>query len=581
MVHVGIDIGTSNTVVSYFDKGEVSTHRIDDSVLVPSVIYVEERAGRTTVGQAAVDEWADPQFNAASSFRRWKIRIGEDLVLGELALGGGKKKTPVTPEQLTTWLVEYVVGQIADGVGGQDVESVVVTVPHGWRRERPERCAATRAAAAAASVAGERLVVQELTLSEPVAAASYWLWEARRHREGLDKEFLGKTVLVVDIGGGTFDLSLVRVGPPGSPLVVVDAINNDIAGDFATALVLGRVAALANQELATDLPTDASELLDLLASGESPWVRGWFLGAQDFVRKMSLRVSKGVSSGRPILPLSQSFELPDGDVTLRLSHADFEQELRPFYESGEALIQNFLDLQSLADMPHGVVFAGGGSRIAGISDKVVLPALEGRVSDPQESVARIVMNDSRVDQAVALGAALVAAGQVTVEERLLYDVGFEIAVPAQISRALGIGESGEKIVVSPILARSSKLPISVDLSAAIGGGTAIAAGESYDFKVVVFDDPTEPFIQEWSHRHPADGSKISVDVQLSADADGRLVVRVDAKNGAGNVVTGTTSRLRQGRASIMLDVAGDDAARFHVVAPDDLRKAAAAVRGGR
>lgn len=581
MVHVGIDLGTSNTVVSYFDNGEVVSHRIDDAVLVPSVIYVEQHAGRTTVGQAAVDEWADPQFSATSSFRRWKLDMGDDKVLGELALGGGKRKTQITPERLTTWLVEYVVGQIADGVGGREVESVVVTVPHGWRRESPERCAATRAAASAAVVAGGNLRVRELTLSEPVAAASYWLWEARRHRDRLADEFVGKTILVVDIGGGTFDLSLVRVGSPDSPLVVIDAINNDIAGDYATALILGRATALSNEELDTELPTEASQLMAFLADGEAAWVRSWFLGAQDFVRKMSLRIGKAASSGRPVVPLSQSFDLPDGDVTLRLSQADFLEALEPFYAASRGLVRHFLSLQKPADMPHGVVFAGGGSRIAGVMDQAVLPAFVGIVPDPQTLVTRIALNDSRVDQAVSLGAALVAAGEVTVEERLLYDVGLEITVPAQVSRQLGIGETAAKVVVSPILARASKLPASGDSKSVIGD-MSIAPGSSYDFKVVIFDDPIEPFIQEWSRPHlGADGSRVSVSVELSADTDGRLTARVDAKNGAGDTMTGVTSPLRDGRASLMMDVVDGSAARFHVVAPEDLRKAAAAVRSGK
>lgn len=580
MVNVGIDIGTSNTVVSYFDNGEPVAHRIDDSVLVPSVVYVEERAGRTTVGLAAVDEWADPQFDAASSFRRWKLRMGEDAVLGELALGGGKKKTAITPEQLTTWLVEYVVKAIAEGVGGREVESVVVTVPHGWRRERPERCLATREAAARATVAGQSLTVRELTLSEPVAAASYWLWEARRQREGLAEEFVGKTVLVVDVGGGTFDLSLVRVGAPGTPLVVVDAINNDIAGDVATALVLGRATALANEQLGTSFPTDPHELLGLLASGESPWVRSWFLRAQDFVRSMSLRISRAASSGRAPLALSERFEVEQGEVTLRLDAEQFAETLEPFYAAGRALVAQFLALQSAedADMPHGVVFAGGGSRIAGVVDRIVTPTLEGRVDDPAAVVSRIVLNDARIDQAVSLGAALVAAGEVSVEERLLYDVGLEMTVPAQIAQHLRLGDGPQKIVVSPILARGSKLPITGD-SKSIIGDVSIPGGDTYDFKVIIFDDPSEPFVQDWSNRHPSRGVRTSVAVELTADSDGRLTARVTAKNGAGHIMTGTTSRVRQGRASLILDLE-ETKTGLPVIKPEDLRKAASAVRGG-
>lgn len=581
MVHVGIDLGTSNTVVSYFENGELKEHQIDNADLIPSVIYVEEQAGRRTVGRAAVEEWADPDFSAASSFRRWKLSMGENRVLGELAVGGGKKKTPITPEQLTTWLVEYVVGTIADGVGGRAVESAVVTVPHGWRREHPERSAATRSAAAAAVVAGKPLTIRDLTLSEPVAAAGYWLWEARRDPAHLADEFVGRTILVVDIGGGTFDLSLVRVGPPETPLVVVDANNNDIAGDFASALILARATARANDELGTEFPTDAGELLQLLSSGETAWIRSWFLTAENAVREISSRIARATARGRgePV-PLRLSFELPDGEVSIQISKAEFHATLQPFYQAGRELLRNFLAMQAPDDLPHGVVFAGGGSRIEGIVDQIVLPALEDReLPDPREVLGRIAMNDRRVDRAVALGAALVAAGEIQVEERLLYDVGIEIKVPSRIARKLGVGNASTSVVVSPILARASKLPASASSKAVIGN-MSIAPGESYDFKIVVFDDLTEPFVQTWSQKHPAGGSRAEVSVQLTADTDGLLTVDINLENGAGRqTVTGAISRKRGGRAYI--ELGEGDAPPLHRVTPDELRKAVAAEKGAR
>ena len=140
-------------------------------------------------------------------------------------------------------MVEYVVGELSKGdLGRETIESVLITVPHGWRRENPEKCRKTRLAAAQAKVGNKNITVQELTVSEPVAAAAYWLWEARR--KGLGEALQGKTVLVCDIGGGTFDLSLVRVGGENKPLDVVDAVNNNIAGNYVDALLLAWVLSL-------------------------------------------------------------------------------------------------------------------------------------------------------------------------------------------------------------------------------------------------------------------------------------------------------------------------------------------------
>ena len=580
MVHVGIDIGTSNTVLAYLsDQGDLITHRIDEAFLVPSVVYVEERAGRTTVGRAAVEEWTNPEFSPKSSFRRWKLAVGTGTALGELALGGGDHLTSITPEQLTTWLVEYVAGELAGGVGGQAIDSVVVTVPHGWRRETPERCAATRSAAGAATVAGTSLNVKELTLSEPVSAASYWLWEARRTRPELDAEFVGHTVLVVDIGGGTFDLSLVRVGPPDTPLVVVDAINSETAGDFATALLLARATGLANAELGEDFPDNPQELLGLLASGTSPWVRTWFVTAEEMLHKASLSIRKAREGRMPIVQPAV-FDLPDGrSVRLKLSAEAFGQALEPFYDAGRSLLTQFFDLQKPEDKPHGVVFAGGGSRIAGVRERIVAQALNGRVEHPDEVLDRIVINDAKVDQAIALGAALVASGLVSVEERLLYDVGLSISLPAKVSKALGLGESGDEVILSPILPRSSRLPVSAD-STELVGNLSIAPGKTYNVKVVVFDDPEDPFVQEWEMRHPAEGARVAASVVITADADGVLTCRVDASSGTTHTVKGKTSRVRSGRASLMLDLGEDARPSLRVITPEQLRGAADKLRSG-
>lgn len=558
-------------MVSYFENGEIVTHEIDGERLVPSVVYIEAQAGRRTVGAAAVDEWAAPQFNPQHAFRRWKLAMGQGNVLDTIRVGGASV-LDVTAEQLTTWLVEYVSGHVVEGIGGREVESAVITVPHGWRREHPERCAATRQAASKAVVGGEALVIQPVTLSEPVAAAAYWLWEVQRHDPGLLDDFLNRTILVVDVGGGTFDLSLVQVRPPGEPLVVIDAINNDIAGDYVTALVLGRVTREANERFGAGLPTDPEVLLEALASGDSTWVRAWFLEAQRLVKTMSLRIRQASLTGRSVVPIRLTFESMDDDspilqpVTVQLNQEEFYELLEPFFDISSALIRRFLTDQREAHLPHGIVFAGGGSRIAGLKDRVLRPTLDGIVEEPTAVLDRIVMNDQQTDRAISLGAALVAAGEVQIEERLLYDVGLIVEVPDQDMRGrLGLKDNEREVCVAPLLERGSRLPAGYRTEKL---PLYFPNCSQYIVSVAVFDDVLDPYIQTWS-RPKARGGALKVSFDLLADADGVLTVDINFVDGSREVVYGATTRVRNARVSTLS--LGDPARRdgsYRIVAPE-------------
>ena len=153
MVSIGIDLGTSNTVVAKVnDRGEVSIHQFEGSDLLPSVIHVEGEAGYLIAGRRARGFWADPCADPSETFRKWKTSMATGTVFAAQDWGDGPKN--ITPEQLTTWLVEYTMKSITQDLGGEAVDSVAVTVPHRWCREHVEKCLATREAVRAAQVDG-------------------------------------------------------------------------------------------------------------------------------------------------------------------------------------------------------------------------------------------------------------------------------------------------------------------------------------------------------------------------------------------------------------------------------------------
>jgi len=189
-----IDFGTSNTVVCHWDEatnapktlslGNLSQKLAQNPPLIPSLLYVEDATtGQSVLGQQVRDRGLDITTDARF-FRNFKRGIGTDI-RGFLPELDGQT---VTFEQAGVWFLEGVIRQLQQQEGG--VESLVITVPvdsfEAYRLWLSQVCEGLR-------------VEQVRMLDEPTAAALGY---------GLEP---GSTVLVVDFGGGTLDLSLVQL----------------------------------------------------------------------------------------------------------------------------------------------------------------------------------------------------------------------------------------------------------------------------------------------------------------------------------------------------------------------------------
>ena len=559
MVSIGIDLGTSNTVVAKVnDKGEVSIHQFEGGDLLPSIIHVEGfsahtegKSGYRVVGRKARAFWADPDADPSETFRRWKMSMATGAVLATQDWGEGPKD--ITPEQLTTWIVEYIMKSITQDLGGEAVDSVVVTVPHGWRREHVEKCLATREAARAAQADGRPRgmrrgdhalgdKVADRTVDEPVAAAAYALYASG----AAAATFVGKNMLIVDIGGGTTDLSLVRVGAPGEPLTVIDAVNNDIGGDYATALLLGKHLENIGSQIGVDVPLTPEAVLADLEGTEKGWLREAFAKAEtELLHKLSERFEtievledfterlSGKWGRRPIIMNSM---VDDDQVITSMSCLEYLARLEPFFESTRALLTRFLSCGAGSEqLPHAILMTGGGSRIGALRSQAIEPAIR-ELAGPTEApeilsrLDRLRFNDSRLSTAVAMGAALVAAGKISIEERLLWDVGLEIRVTEKMARRLGLDDSC-RCVISPLLTKGASLPATVSLKEFGFGKLDIEPNDQFTQRVVVFDDLRSPYDRTWERELSGSGDALKdVEVTLTADTEGtlRLVVNGNA-----------------------------------------------------
>lgn len=548
MAHIGIDLGTSNTLVAVVsDQGNPEVKIINNLPMVPSIIYIEKAGGNTQVGAHARSMWADGDYDADRMFRRWKLQIGAESQLATLNIGDSAT-VAITPEYLTTRMVEYIVNEISHGLGGEKIDSVLVTVPHGWRRENPQKCRATRSSAAAALPRSS--TVLEMTVSEPVAAAAYWTWEARRSQAGVDLD--GKTVLVCDMGGGTFDLSLIRVGGQNKPLDVIDAANNELAGDYADALICAWACKQFNANANTNYPTTAELVLEMLSNPSASWIRGWFLKAQELKQNFTATIEACVTRKVSESTIrSKWLELTDANnrhQRIQMDLQTFRQCLEPFYKQNREFLASFIRALPPEKWPHAVLFAGGGSRIYGVRDNIVRLALRDVMNSAADAALdRINVNSARLDQVIALGAALIANGIVTVQERLLHNIGLVGSFPLPLAKHLALGEDQTRVLITPILRKGEVLPTSIT-SKDLGLKSASQRGESLEVVVVIDDDTMDPWKQTWRIPNPGHGD---LNWALTADTDGVLTVAVINSEGVKTTEYGFLERKRTGQASLL------------------------------
>jgi molecular chaperone DnaK (HSP70) len=189
-MHYAIDFGTSNTVVARInDNGEIETLKLEhlsqfqpnNPPLVPSLVFVENaKSGQVVIGQSVRDRGLDVKSNQRF-FQNFKRAIAQPLTGFVPELDG----TEITPSMIGEWFLTAAIEQLPD------VTSLVLTVPvdsfEPYRQWLSGIC--------------QQLAIAEIRiLDEPTAAALGY---------GLSRG--NETVLVIDMGGGTLDMSLVRL----------------------------------------------------------------------------------------------------------------------------------------------------------------------------------------------------------------------------------------------------------------------------------------------------------------------------------------------------------------------------------
>jgi molecular chaperone DnaK len=410
---VGIDLGTTNSLVAYMQGGAPAVIPGEDGLnLVPSVVALDEN-NRVVVGNAARKYLIETPERAVYSVKRlmgrgvediqeelklFPFRLADDIQAGEVLRIKIGERTYTPPE--ISALVLRQLKRNAERFFGEPVAKAVITVPAYFNDAQRQ---ATKDAGRIAGLDVLRLV------NEPTAASLAY---------GLDKKKQG-VVAVYDLGGGTFDISILRLH---DGIFEVVATNGDthLGGDDIDNLLI----TIALDDIRGDMG------LDVRRNGEAV--------AQ--IRK-SVIEAKIVLSSQPAVKLD--VELPGGKRYRReITREAFEQLLQPIIDRTVGPCKQALKDAGLKPAQiDEVVLVGGSTRIPKVRQLV------------QNLFGRTPHTDLNPDEVVALGAAVQAnilgGGSEITKEMLLLDV---------TPLSLGIEVAGG--VSDKIILRNSTIPAS-------------------------------------------------------------------------------------------------------------------------
>jgi molecular chaperone DnaK (HSP70) len=234
---IGIDLGTTNSEVAVVQDGRTEIIEVDGSKLLPSVVGLADD-GALLVGQAARNQYS---LYPERTIRSVKRRMGEDV---HLAMGEQEYR----PQEISALILQRL-KKAAENYLGQPVAKAVITVPAYFSDAQRQ---ATRDAGGVAGLEVVRII------NEPTAAALAYEVD---HEEP-------KNILVYDLGGGTFDVSVVRLSREVTEVLASHG-NNHLGGDDFDAKLVEHVTAHLGKEKGLDPSADRAAMARILRACET------------------------------------------------------------------------------------------------------------------------------------------------------------------------------------------------------------------------------------------------------------------------------------------------------------------------
>jgi len=395
---VGIDLGTTNSEVAFVREGRPQIIRGEDGAILPSCVGVD-RDGQVMVGTQARNQYAASPERTVISIKR-RMGSGDRVQMGEQTY---------SPQEVAAFILRAL-KERAQRELGTPVSKAVITVPAYFEDAQRQ---ATREAGEIAGLEVLRII------NEPTAAALAYESRSRERRR----------ILVYDLGGGTFDVSVVSV-EEGVVEVLASTGDHHLGGDDFDQLIMDRL----NEHI--------EEELGVAAAASDPGLQARLRRAAEIAK---IQLSEG--------PLALVEEDHVGEVDGSVRHLRYELHRHDFQEAIEELLENTMKavtaaLNDAAVRPSEldrVLLVGGSTRIPRIAELV------------RERLGHQPHGQVDPDLCVALGAAVQGGMEMGLE---VQSVLVDITPYTFGTRAVGEVHGRphpDKFV--PLIRRNTKLPV--------------------------------------------------------------------------------------------------------------------------
>ncbi len=387
---IGIDLGTTNSVVAVLEGGEAKIiPNAEGNRTTPSIVAFTKKGERLVGETAKRQSITNPDRTIASIKRHMGTDWSKTI--------DGKE---YTPQEISALILAKLKADAESYLGEKVTEAVITTPAYFTDAQRQ----ATKDAGRIAGLDVKRII------NEPTAASLAY---------GLDKENINKKILVFDLGGGTFDVSILEIGEGVFEVLATNG-NNLLGGDDFDRKVMDWLVERFKGDYAIDLSKDRSAMQRLKEASEKA--------------KMELSTTHSTTINLPFISMNE-----DGPVHMdyELTRAKFDQLTADLVKKTEGPMKSALKDSGLkATEIDDVVLVGGSTRIPAVVDAV--RAIINK--EPHKGV--------NPDEAVAAGAAI-QAGVLSgdVHDVLLLDV---------TPLSLGIETLGE--VFTKLIDRNTTIP---------------------------------------------------------------------------------------------------------------------------